>query len=414
MAYEPIILYACKCWGEACSKKQIQKLLKKSQREILIKCLKAYTTTSYQSALVLSGVPPIYLKIKEYYKHFNYYYHTTDSQNKYEQLFPLNHLLHPSEWKHLTYTHYNTKNPILGCQSISEAGEKALTYYTDGSKTSEGVGGAFVLFSSSNKCIRTKKFYLSNNCDIFQAELFSIERAINHAKEKHFQSFRICSDSLSSLLAIVNFTNHNFLATTIRQKICKLKQQNVKIELIWIRGHVGIQGNEMVDQVAKDAAQSTINEFNYSKINKSYLKREMKARIERDWNREYDRYDNRWLKSFFKNAKYNQISEDMLDVPEVRWIITGHGPFASFLQRMKVRVSSLCRCGQDVPQTPEHLLWTCNLTAELKEVRKVRNVCLESNHELLTCHQTIFKNCCKEICKMTQITNNNGSPALTS
>ena len=191
-----------------------------------------YTTTSYQSALVLSGVLPIYLKIKEYYKHFNYYYHTTDSQNKYEQLFPLNHLLHPSEWKHLTYTHYNTKNPILGCQSISEAGDKALTYYTDGSKTSEGVGGAFVLFSSSNECIRTKKFYLSNNCDIFQAELFSIERAINHAKEKHFQSFRICSDSLSSLLAIVNFTNHNFLATTIRQKICKLKQQNVKIELI--------------------------------------------------------------------------------------------------------------------------------------------------------------------------------------
>ena len=67
MAYEPVIIYAADCWGEACKKKQIRKLLMRNQRETLIKCLRAYRTTSYHSLLALSGFSPLHIRVlKEY------------------------------------------------------------------------------------------------------------------------------------------------------------------------------------------------------------------------------------------------------------------------------------------------------------------------------------------------------------
>ena len=70
-------------------------------------------------------------------------------------------------------------------------------FYTDGSKSSDGVGAAF--YGSSQKAFR-----LPHYASIFSAELFAILQVVKHIVEEIIMSAVVCSDSKSSLLALQN------------------------------------------------------------------------------------------------------------------------------------------------------------------------------------------------------------------
>ena len=46
----------------------------------------------------------------------------------------------------------------------------------------------------------------------------------------------------------------------IRTKVIELENQNWNIDFHWVKAHTGNHGNELVDQLAKEAASSTENE----------------------------------------------------------------------------------------------------------------------------------------------------------
>ena len=108
MAYEPIVTYASKCWGEACKKKYIKRLFVQSQREILIKCLRAYKTTSYYCLLAISGSPPIHIKILKHSQFGQTSVLNLARENELEDLFPLKNVPHPSKWTHINHVCYNS------------------------------------------------------------------------------------------------------------------------------------------------------------------------------------------------------------------------------------------------------------------------------------------------------------------
>ena len=280
-----------------------------------------------------------------------------------------------------------------------------MTYFTDGSKSPEGTGAAFVLFSSENESTRIKKFSLHPKCNVFQAELFAIERSLIHAIQKQYKSITICTDSLSSILAIENFTNHNYLAAKVRKIICEIKAKGINIELKWVRGHVGITGNEQADKMAKNAAMMSVSDYNYQRMNIKTQKRKIKNLILKEWNKEYSKYTNEWLKTFIANASYDGLGHEVVDVAEVIWMISGHGPFAAYLNRMKVKESPLCSCLVREAQTPEHLLWRCTETSDSKYVIKLRRKMTNTNKDLLNLYNNVFVNACKDICKKTSALN---------
>jgi len=134
--------------------------------------------------------------------------------------------------------------------------------YTDGSKNKEIIGLAV---TTEEEIV--KQAVLPTYSSVYTAEAIAILEAVRIAEKKRGKTC-ICSDSLSTLEAVLNCNNMSFYTTSIRDLIIKLAP---KIMLLWVPSHIGIKGNECADTAAKDATRSpliSIPNLNRTDINK--------------------------------------------------------------------------------------------------------------------------------------------------
>ena len=132
-------------------------------------------------------------------------------------------------------------------EHLSSYEEWTLTF-TDGSKTDEGVGCAFV--SGRN----TRSFSLPEHATVFTSELIAITKALYFIQVSDEALHLILSDSLSSLLAIRAFNPTNPLVQDILSLLTSLNRAGKTVNFCWIPSHVGIAGNELADAAARRAA----------------------------------------------------------------------------------------------------------------------------------------------------------------
>ena len=78
-----------------------------------------------------------------------------------------------------------------------------------------------------------------------------IESSDNH-------QFIVFTDSLSSLLALKGHALKHPTVTALREAYSNLVQLQKSVVLAWVPSHVGIQGNEKVDALAKEALQMEV------------------------------------------------------------------------------------------------------------------------------------------------------------
>ena len=124
------------------------------------------------------------------------------------------------------------------------------TVYTDGSKTSEGVGCAFVTDRD------TRSFSLPANASVFSAELIAIDKALCFIEVCDEALHLILTDSMSSLLALRSFNPSDSLVQDILTRLTSLDRAGKSILFCWIPSHVGITGNELADAAARRAASA--------------------------------------------------------------------------------------------------------------------------------------------------------------
>jgi ribonuclease HI len=72
-----------------------------------------------------------------------------------------------------------------------------------------------------------------------------------------------------TLDSLTNNTNHTFLIEEIRKKLAEMRTIKWTIEFCWVKAHVGIQGNEFADTLAKEAATNADLIESYKKVPKS-------------------------------------------------------------------------------------------------------------------------------------------------
>jgi len=160
-----------------------------------------------------------------------------------------------------------------------------------------------------------------------------------------------------------------------------------------------VEWNECADKAAKSAARNETTSYNYESTSLKAKSRELKKIVLNDWAKEFIKYENAWLKTFIKEVSYTTLKPGAVEAPEVMWMITGHGLFGAYLNRMKCKESSRCPCPLDEEQTPEHLLWNCDLVSESKHVIKLRKKIISSNSDLLGLYKDDFVKACRDICK---------------
>jgi ribonuclease HI len=135
-------------------------------------------------------------------------------------------------------------------QSLLEDYKEYTIFFTDESKTDEGVGSS-VIYKENKIMIK-----IPNSCTISSAEAIAISHLLDIIKQNKITKSIILSDSLSTITNVQNYLQPNDISRKIQNQISSLELQSQSITMIWIPSHAGIQGNELADTYAKQAITS--------------------------------------------------------------------------------------------------------------------------------------------------------------
>ena len=147
--------------------------------------------------------------------------------------------------------------------------------YTNGSKSSKGVGFAVV---ADDFCDFAK---LSSFTSIYTAELPAINNAMNVAYHTNQKSFVIYSDSKSSLESLNNYNSSHPLVQKAQAWLFWISFRHKSLSFCWVPAHVGIHGNERADRKAKIACNQ--REINVKAVPHFDMKQLIHKYILRKW-----------------------------------------------------------------------------------------------------------------------------------
>lgn len=182
----------------------------------------------------------------------------------------------------LSYTSKSELPPYVLKKRFLEIEQKYSTcyhYYTDGSKTELGVGSA--VFSKHRTCSLT----LQPTSSVFTAEIMAIIEALKLIRDSDTNHSVIFSDSLSAINFIKKKFNFDPYITEVYSLLHEIKSSNKTVVFIWIPSHIGIEGNDKADALAKIATTQTPNaEYPMRTIDlKNSIKKFMQNKWETQW-----------------------------------------------------------------------------------------------------------------------------------
>ena len=175
-----------------------------------------------------------------------------------------------------------------------------LHVFTDGSKMDHRTACAFYIpYIKHHRLIR-----LPDNTNIFTAEMAAILEALQFILSKPPMAAVIFTDSLSAVQALEIGEGKNALHLEIKYCLYQLSCQGVQVTISWIPSHVGIRGNERVDDLAKEALLLSHVNFPIAP-DISDLDVILREQIKREWQTQWDMS----LKGRFYYALEPKVSE---------------------------------------------------------------------------------------------------------
>jgi ribonuclease HI len=130
--------------------------------------------------------------------------------------------------------------------------------FTDGSKLEKGDAGAGMRWEGPNGP-GEERIHLGKNATVFQAEITALTVAASCMKQSGLKGVTI--DIFTDSQAAIRTLNREWTATKTtrecKQRLNELARENL-VTVRWIPGHVGVEGNEAADRVAKEAASMKV------------------------------------------------------------------------------------------------------------------------------------------------------------
>ncbi|XP_067141829.1 uncharacterized protein [Centruroides vittatus] len=274
-AFIPKITYAAGAWYEAAEKGTIKRKLRSAQRVALLRMTKAFRTTSTEALMVIARTTPIDLVLQEKAKSYkcrrghpisisDQIYHERDYERQ-----PTAAMLSKL---------YNRKAIKLA----EEEDRDEIEIYTDGSKVENRVGASFIVIKDKEE-IHQAQYRLDDRCSVYQAELFAILQSIKWILSTSVSvPVIINTDSQAAIYTLRQFTDKNIMAMEVKSII---EEHDLKIKVRWVKAHIGIEGNERADALAKEA--TLLTDVSYDKIPMSYIKRLLRQESIDEWQEEW-------------------------------------------------------------------------------------------------------------------------------
>jgi ribonuclease HI len=280
----------------------------------------------------MAGVPPIGIVIE---KARLYKIKHNSERCEYECDLPLP----VKEWPHPAR--------CLNIMEIRDSTPYSTEIYTDRSKIGGKVGaGAAIYVDQVLK--RQYKYKLQNCCSNNQAEqvaiLMSLEQ-LTSLSDHNERTVAIYTDSKVTLASLRNNSIHSPLIAEIRNKVQQLMMQNWSIHFGWMKAHIGIEGNEMADELTKEAADDESElKVVYNRIPITTVATELKKEGLAKWQRQWASTDKGMLcRSFFPTVDQRLKLKIQLTL-EFTAIVSGHGKTKSYLHRFKLIDNPMCPC----------------------------------------------------------------------
>ena len=347
----PILSYGIPVWVEALKAKHNIMKLKRVQRLINIKIAKAFRTTSHEALCILTGMTPIIFELSSISKFYNI---TKGRIRDPETNTSLDKPVNYKDWPH----------PSQKVQILEKSKEEnySILIYTDGSKTEAGVGAGIVIYNQEGTT-QELRYRLGSRCSNNQAEQVAILRALQilHNYENVPQrSAAIHTDSQITLDLLRNNSQHSNLIEEIRRNLGHLTHQGWKIHFQWVKAHVGDEGNERADQLAKKATECPELPPTYELVPYSTVKRDLQEECINAWEEEWSSTSNGSItKQYFPSVR-SRFQSNLKLTPNITAMTTGHGKFGEYFHRFKIVEDPTCVCGKNT-QSADHILWECGL-----------------------------------------------------
>ena len=239
-------------------------------------------------------------------------------------------------------------------------------YYTDGSKLNNGVGCAVASGQYTHRAT------LNNNSSIFTAEQTAIYLLLkNIIPMARVNKFTIFSDSQSAITSLKKYNPIDPLTIKIKNLIYKLTSENKQISFCWVPAHVNIQGNELADKAAKEAAENP--SININSVPFEDIKRTVRTYINKKFNTNWQNLNtNTKLKSIKPHTfKWPTISHpNRLFTKKLNRLRIGHTYLTHNYLMSNPQIPPVCtKCGG--PLTVQHILIDCR---DLNILRRQHNI----------------------------------------
>lgn len=235
--------------------------------------------------------------------------------------------------------------------------------YTDGSKIGDSAGAAY--YDPSRNVKESFKVTSEHNT-IMSVELFAISESLSYAATLDLSKLVIMTDSRSALQHIahcVSGASGASVAYGIIRKVLSLRNKGVDLRLQWVPSHVGLQGNEEADKLAKEAFSVGAETFIVPEHSEVLFKYKYKV---------FEKWKMHYLSTSESKGIWYRIVQ--CEPPRIPWFVntrfkrclivtahrlrTGHIPLAKFNHLMKISDSPNCAtCG--VTEDVHHLLVEC-------------------------------------------------------
>jgi ribonuclease HI len=203
------------------------------------------------------------------------------------------------------------------------------------------------------------KFKLDNRCSKNQAEQLVIAKALETIDEINIaenspHTIDIFNDSGITIDSLKNVNNHSYLNEDIRKRISSLERNKWTVEFSCIKAHIGIYGNELAENLAKDVACNKGTTVSFNRIAKSMLYNEIEEATKK-WQEEWEDCTKAAItKQIFPNVR-DRVKLDINVNPNFTAIVTGHGKTRAYLHRFKILENATCPCNKR-DQTIDHLI----------------------------------------------------------